>query len=259
MKFSPTGLSTGATATLVVLLGTLVLLALGRSSIERRMLFYPTHRGDNNGWNRWMSNGQVIGFARTVASPKNVWLMLHGNAGQASDRGYALAHFSPEDAVYVLEYPGYGVRPGTPSRDAFDRAAGEAYQLLRQTYPRTPVCVASESIGSGPACVITRLSPPPDKMVLIVPFDRLSAVAEDHFPSFLVRLFLTDDWDNAQALAGYRGPVDIFGAESDTIIPVKHARALAAAVPQARLAIIPGGHNDWSSVGRVAIRNASGS
>jgi len=117
------------------------------------------------------------------------------------------------------------------------------------------VCVASESIGSGPASSLVGLSQPPDKFVLIVPFDKLSSVAENHFPSFLVRLILKDNWDNVASLSNYKGPVEIFGAESDTIIPVKHAKALAAAIPGSRLTIINGGHNDWAEKGRVKIRN----
>ena len=181
--------------------------------------------------------------------------MLHGNAGQASDRAYALPSFAPDDSVYILEYPGYGNRQGVPSRESLDRAAQEAYDLLRATHPSLPVCVVSESIGSGPAAMLATLSRPPDKFVFIAPFDKLSLVAEDHFPTFLVRLLLTSNWDNAKALSHYQGPVEVFGAESDTIIPVRHAKALAAAVPQSRLAIIPGGHNDWSLGGRVRVTN----
>ncbi|MBA4367399.1 MAG: alpha/beta hydrolase [Desulfobacterium sp.] len=228
----------------------------GCSSIERRLLFYPTHRPHDNSLTPWSKNGQVIGYARLVESPKNVWLMLHGNAGQASDRLYAVRSFSPEDSVYILEYPGYGNRQGIPSKETFDRAAKEAYEFLREVYHRIPVCVASESIGSGPASSLSALGLPPDKFVLIVPFDKLSLVAEDHFPSFLVRLLLTNNWDNVEALSHYKGPVEIIGAESDTVIPVRHAKALAAAVPGSKLRIINGGHNDWSYDGRVKIRNS---
>src|SRR5512133_2108425 len=97
------------TALVVAVVGCL-LVFLGRSSLERRLLFYPTHRVPDGGLAPWNMNGQVIGYARQVQSPKNVWLMLHGNAGQASDRSYALPSFSPEDSVYILEYPGYGNR-----------------------------------------------------------------------------------------------------------------------------------------------------
>ncbi|MBA3036295.1 MAG: alpha/beta hydrolase [Desulfobacterium sp.] len=241
---------------LIFLIASVVLFMLvGCSSIERKLLFYPTHRPHDNSLTPWIRNGEVIGYSRTVESPKNVWLMLHGNAGQASDRLYAVPSFSAEDSVFILEYPGYGNRKGVPSKEAFNRAANEAYVLLRETYPAIAVCVAAESIGSGPASNLSSLSRPPDKFVLIVPFDKLSSVAADHFPSFLVRLILKDNWDNVEALSNFKGLVEIIGAESDTIIPVSHAKALAAAIPGAKLTIIAGGHNDWSYEGRVRIRN----
>ena len=227
----------------------------GCSSLERHLLFLPTHDSRANGLDPWAHSGSVIGYSRTVPQPKNVWLMFHGNAGQAAGRTYAIPSFSEGDSVFIMEYPGYGNRGGVPSREAFDAAAREAYLLLRESYPGVPVCVVGESIGTGPACTLAKLARPPDKIVLIVPFDMLSLVARDHLPSVLVGLLLSDNWDNIQALRDYRGPVDIFGAERDTVIPVRHARALAAAHPASRFTLIEGGHNDWSGPGKVQIRN----
>lgn len=235
---------------LVALFGT-----IGCSSIERKFLFYPTHRPHDNSLTPWIRNGEIIGYARKTESPRNVWLMLHGNGGQASDRLYAVPSFSSEDSVYILEYPGYGLRQGVPSKQAFDGAAQEGYLLLRETYPDLPVCVAAESMGTGPAATLAGLSREPDKLVLIVPFDRLSSVARDRFPAFLVRLILKTDWDNIRALSNYKGVVEIFGAERDTIIPVNHAKTLSAGIPGSKLWIIDGGHNEWSYEGRVKIRN----
>ncbi len=242
-------------ATSILLAAVTLFGTVGCSSIERELLFFPTHRPQNNSLASWIKNGEIIGYSRKIESPKNVWLMLHGNAGQATDRLYAVPSFSTEDSVFILEYPGYGSREGVPSKEAFNRAAKEAYLFLRETYPHIPVCVAAESIGSGPASSLSSLSRPPDKFVLIVPFDKLSLVAQDHFPSFLVSLILRDNWDNIEALSNYKGPVEIFGAEADTVIPVGHAKALAAAIPGSKLVIIDGGHNDWSYPGRVIIRN----
>ena len=228
---------------------------VGCSLIERMLLFYPTHRPNNSSLTPWIRNGEIIGYSRKVESPENVWLMLHGNAGQASDRLYAVPCFSGDDSVFILEYPGYGNREGVPSKESFNRAAQEAYLFLRETYPRTPVCVVAESIGSGPASSLASLTNKPDKFVLIVPFDRLSLVAEEHFPSILIRLILKGNWDNVKALSNFKGLIEIFGAKEDTVIPVRHAKALAATVPGSKLVIIDGGHNDWSYEGRVEIRN----
>jgi pimeloyl-ACP methyl ester carboxylesterase len=49
--------------------------------------------------------------------------------------------------------------------------------------------------------------------------------------------------------------VEIFGAEADTVIPIGHAKVLAAGVPSSKFVLIEGGHNDWSRQGRVRIKN----
>jgi hypothetical protein len=228
---------------------------LGCSSIERKLLFYPSHHAADNGLAAWTRNGEIIGYSRPVASPSNIWLMIHGNAGQACDRAYAIASFSPNDSVFILEYPGYGNRKGTPSRKAFNKAAEEAYLFLREQNPKLPICVVAESIGSGPGSSLTKLNPPPDKLVLIVPFDKLSLVARDHFPAFVVALLLRDNWDNVESLSTYKGPVEIFAAEGDTVIAPSHAKALAAAIPSSKLTVVKGGHNDWAAQPEVRIRN----
>jgi pimeloyl-ACP methyl ester carboxylesterase len=232
-----------------------VLLVVGGHFLQRSMLFYPTHDRRESALTHWKSAGEQIGYAREVANPVNVWLLLHGNGGQASDRSYALAAFSARDSVFILEYPGYGQRSGSPSRRAFDRAAGDAYAALRARFPSAPVCVAAESIGSGPGSILARQSRPPDKFVFVVPFDRLKAVGRRHVPAVLAELLLLGSWDNVQALAGYRGPVEIYGAQRDEVIPVSHAKSLADALPQAQFHLIPGGHNDWAQQGEVRFRN----
>jgi pimeloyl-ACP methyl ester carboxylesterase len=233
----------------------LLLLDAGCVTLQRKLLYFPTHHDETNGLAPWLKDGRLIGYAREVPHPKNVWLMMHGNGGQAADRAYAIHDFADDDSLYILEYPGYGLRTGTASRKSINAAATEAYLELRRRYPSLPVCVAGESIGSGAASFLATLPKAPDKIVLVVPFDKLSMVAREHAPAWLVRIVLRDNWDNIAALAGYRGPVDIFGAQMDTVIPVKHAQALAASIPQARFTLLAGGHNDWSRGDQVRIRN----
>ena len=135
-----------------------------------------------------------------------------------------------------------------------NQAASEAYRLLRSRNPNTPVCVLGESIGSGPACALAREKIAPDKIVLVVPFDTLANVGAKHFPFLPVRLLVRDNWDNVESLRRYAGPVEIFGARHDTIIPIGHARALARQIPGAQFIEIPGGHNDWAEQEQVKIK-----
>jgi pimeloyl-ACP methyl ester carboxylesterase len=101
--------------------------------------------------------------------------------------------------------------------------------------------------------MLSRETPAPDKIVLVVPFDRITDVAHDHVRWLPVSLILMGTWDNIDALRGYAGPVEIFGAQQDEVIGVRHARALAESVPQAQFHEIPGGHG-WANGRDVAFR-----
>lgn len=223
--------------------------------IQRSLLYFPSHEEPVSGLTPWLDQGNLVGYCREVSQPQTVWLMLHGNAGQASDRDYVLDRLPESDSLYVMEYPGYGQRPGSPSRVSFDQAALEAYELLAKRFPSTPLCVLGESIGSGPASGLANAPQPPDKIVLVVPYDQLSAVAGRRFFFLPVRWMLLDNWDNIGALQDYRGPVDIFAARDDTLIPCTHAKNLSEHVPQSNYQEVPCGHNGWSRMRQVQIRH----
>lgn len=220
---------------------------------QRSLLYFPSHHANASSLTPWAHDGQTIGYCHEVASPETVWLMMHGNAGQAADRDYVLDRMSARDSLYVLEYPGYGQREGSPSKSSIDRAAADAYRALRQQHPDVPVCVIGESLGGGPASMLASEQVPPDKIVLITPFDSLYRVAAKRFFFLPVWLLLLDRWDNVAALNSYRGTVEIYGAKNDEVIPIAHAKALADSLPNARFTEISGGHNNWSYGGAVKI------
>ncbi len=220
---------------------------------QRSLLYFPSHSTASTPLRPWIVGGELIGYSRTVAQPKAVWLMTHGNGGQADGRAYVLPRMSRADSLYVLEYPGYGLRAGNPSKDSMNAAALAAYQTLRREFPGTPLCVLGESIGSGPASYLGSVLAPPDKIILVVPFDTLANVASHHMPFLPVRLLLRNNWDNISALKTYTGPIEIYGAINDQVIDFKHAKNLAAQLKNATLITLEGGHNDWSVSERVRI------
>jgi len=215
--------------------------------LESTFLYFPTHSEAGTNLQEWRAGGKLIGYSSPIASPRMVWLMFHGNAGQASDRGYIQECLPNTDGVFIVEYPGYGRKEGSPSIESINAAAVEAYALLRTLYPGVPIGVIGESLGSGPASYLCSLANPPARAVLIVPFDNLLSLAKEHMPFLPVGLLIRDKWDNVAALLNYAGRVDIYGALQDTIIPVHHARQLAQSLPRATYHEVDCGHNDWSS------------
>jgi pimeloyl-ACP methyl ester carboxylesterase len=225
---------------------------------QRALVFNPTHHDVDTSMEPWRVDGQQIGYVRAAESPTGVWLVLHGNGGQAAHRDYLLQHVADDVTVYVMEYPGYGQRPGLATAQTFNDAALAAYTSIRSRHGSIPVGVIGESIGSGPASLLAGEASAPAKIVLLVPFDQLHRVAGSRFPWLPVKWLMRDQWDNVAALETYPGPVEIYAARDDEVIPFKHAKALADALPRARLITMTGGHNSWQLEEQFMIARSPG-
>ncbi len=233
-------------AVLLTVAAVLLLLTL----FQRKLIYFPRHDARSQsamaaGLTRWSIDGEYTGYARLVDQPRRVWLVLHGNGGQAADRGYVLPCVNARASVYILEYPGYGARPGSPSMKAFNGAAASAYAWLVRKYGPGRMLVLGESLGSGPACYLATVPNPPGHIVLVVPFDALADVALEKFPFLPAKLLLIDKWDNVDALKDFRGKLDVYGAAYDNVIPVEHARNLASSHPGAVYHEFAGDHG-WA-------------
>lgn len=236
---------------LIVIVIFYVAILLAVFVFQRSLLYFPSQDvSPNSTLKPWMVDGERFGYCHEDTG--QVWLMLHGNAGQAAFREYALASLPAGSSFYVLEYPGYGTRAGSPSRESINTTARQAYQALRRQH--RDVALLGESIGSGPASFLATLPNPPSRIVLITPFDTLANAGAAHFPWLPVKALLRDNWDNVEALRQYKGAVDIYVARNDEVIPPALARNLASRIPSAKLHEIRGGHNDWSVGAKVRIR-----
>jgi uncharacterized protein len=213
---------------------------------QRRMIFHPSQEQPHSAYAIWETSGTQIGWKNTVELPKHIWLFLHGNTGNALTRDYIIGKIPKGDSLFALEYPGYGVREGTPSMQTVNAAADEAFTILRNKFPGIPIIVVGESIGSGPACILSRHADPPEKIILAVPFDTFVSVAQDRMPLIPAKWMLVDRWDNIDALRGYKGRLEIFAAADDKVIRVRHARRLYKAYPNAVYHELEGvEHKNW--------------
>ncbi|MDD4891659.1 MAG: alpha/beta hydrolase [Phycisphaerae bacterium] len=223
---------------------------------QRHALYFPQKISSQSaaelaaagGFEAWQNgSGQTIGWKLpAVGRSRGSVLIVHGNAGCALDRVYLAQpiHSAATVDVYVLEYPGYGVRGGSPSRASIVAAGNEAFELLPRGLPRY---VVSESIGAGVACEIAKAHPGDVAgMALVAPFDNLASVAQRRLPWLPTYLLLFDRFKPAQCLESYHGPIKFVIAGADEIIPPASGRRLADgyAGPK-KIEVIPGaGHND---------------
>lgn len=167
-------------------------------------------------------------------------LVFHGNAGHSLDRRHFATGFQSVDArrsssndassgweVYLMEYPGYGSRPGSPSEDSFMRAAREAIDRLLAEDPSRPVYLLGESLGSGVATQLAAEYPESVPAVfLVTPFTNLVDAGATLFPRVFVRAVLRERYDNESALTRYRGRVAFLLAGEDEVVTTELGRRL---------------------------------
>jgi uncharacterized protein len=214
-----------------------VLLCAGcTANFQRKLIYFPpplspekiAQLGDSGRLMRWDISGGAVGWWRPVPQQpaSGRVLILHGNADVAAQ----CAHYA--DAIqantnfdiYVLEYPGYADRAGTHTEATLEQAAEEAFQAL----PRGgPTYVAGESLGTGVACWLAGKYP--DRIagvILLAPFNKLSAVGWAHIQLLPVYVFLHDPYYSQKNLRPYSGPLAVLVGGKDKIIPQKIGRRL---------------------------------
>jgi uncharacterized protein len=236
---------------------------------QRKLIYHPTQLSPavaqaaarQTGFEEWRGpRGQPFGWKRAsrLAQPWGRVLVMHGNAGWAIRRRDFTATLQSIAAVdvYLLEYPGFGSRPGEPTQNSLYAAASEGLLAMPTNLP---VYVVGESLGSSPACYAAGTQPARVAGVLLIaPFANLATVAQRHYPWLPVRWLLRDPFPSAAYLRGYHGPLAVWLAGRDTVVPRQFGKELFSGYkgPRQLWEFPDAGHNtlsdrsvmDWEQV-----------
>lgn len=201
--------------------------------MQRSFIYYPQTIGRDAaiarvaelGGEPWLSaDNEWLGWRLITGGAARRVLVMHGNAGQAIHRRYWAEVFMAFEAsgpwdVYVLEYPGYGPRPGPSTEETLRAAALRAMDVL-QADRSTPVVLLGESLGGGVAAhVIAEQSQNVAGLLLMTPFSSLVEAARHHLPFLPVSWLLRDRFNTQQLLAEYEGPLVVITGSDDRVVP----------------------------------------
>jgi pimeloyl-ACP methyl ester carboxylesterase len=199
---------------------------------QRSLLYYPTvltsaqvdQMAKSVKLERWTNlAGQFIGLKRLSSNQPAAGriLVTYGNGGTAiGSSHYAddIQGIAPLD-VFILEYPGYEDRAGSPNQKSLFNAAAEALQTLSTN---KPIYLVGESLGSGVASYLAGTYPGKiSGLILISPFNRLAGVAQNHYPILPVWLLLMDRFPSETYLGNYHGKIGITVDGQDAVVPEK--------------------------------------
>ncbi|HWD91348.1 MAG TPA: alpha/beta fold hydrolase [Verrucomicrobiae bacterium] len=214
-----------------------VLFCLGCAAWQRKLIYFPPacepaqveRYAASQTLQRWVNPaGESIGWKRLspVQPAQGQMLITHGNAECAFQCGHfadVIQEAEPFD-VFIVEYPGYENRPGSPSERSLDQASDEAFGLLATN---APIYLVGESLGTGVATYLAGKHPVKVAgVVLLAPYNSLVAVGQAHMKIIPVGLLLRDRFPSDVYLRTYHGPVAVLVGGRDRVVPEKFGRRL---------------------------------
>lgn len=231
-----------------------LLLAFLLFLFQRSLIYYPseykpsTELALQKNLRFWPTYGDYRGFTQAVepVDIKGTVIVFHGNAGTAYHRSYYADALSRNKLRVILaEYPGYGGRDGEPSEAAVVSDAHDSLRLANETYGE-PLYLWGESLGSGVvASLVAQTEIPIKGLVLLLPWDSLANLAQEHYWYLPTRWLLLDDYNSIDNLREFEGNIAVMLAEKDKVIPTQHGRKLYESLnTNKKLLIFKGaGHN----------------
>ncbi len=184
-------------------------------------------------------------------------LHVHGNAGSILSHAFFTEHLPFAGFnVFIFDYRGYGQSEGRASRRGpliEDTHAALDAILARDDVDPSRIGVYGQSLGGSIALNVMAGRPEIRAAVIESAFTSWRDVAADSLgrgssnalTRTLAAIFIPDEYRADEAIARINRPMLILHGDGDTIIPVAHGRALAAAAPNhAQLVELPGGEHN---------------
>lgn len=157
-----------------------------------------------------------------------VVLLFHGNASYPEDYRFLYAGWKMSGYGVVAPVArGYPRSTGAPRGDDMLADAIAARDWLADRYPGHPVVVLGQSLGTG-AAVHVAAQRDVDGVILISPFTSMLALVAEKLPWIPGRLLLASPFRSDLDIGRVTAPILIFHGDRDTLIPIEHARILAA-------------------------------
>lgn len=167
-------------------------------------------------------------LTRPAAASGRLPLLIYfgGNAEEVSWIAETSARF-PGWALLAVNYRGYGGNPGRPGETAIvaDSLAIHDWAVARGDVEAARIVVIGRSLGSG-AAVHLAAARKLAGVVLVTPFDSLTAVAQNLYRFVPVGWLLRHPFDSHARAAAIDTPMLALVAGLDTLIPPAHARRL---------------------------------
>lgn len=211
------------------------------NNVKREEVFFPNDQG--NKLHSW--------FFQSPDKDAPVILFSHGNAGNIGHRLMLAKWLMDAGAsVFLFDYREYGKSEGKKNLHGTVLDCKAAYDYLVNERKINParIVLYGESIGGGPACVLSTMVPS-GGLILDSSFTSLLRIARKKVRYFcLYPDFLKPNpaFENITVLAGKHPPLLIVHGQKDEVIPYEEAQDnFAAASEPKQLLLLPASTHNW--------------
>jgi pimeloyl-ACP methyl ester carboxylesterase len=175
------------------------------------------------------------------------FVVFHGNGESIGDWcDIAEAMHAKGLGVVITEYRGTGIsrEDGEPSEEGlYSDAAAVLDAVQARGVPRERIVLLGQSLGTGVAAEMA-LRGKGGALVLISPYTSFVALTKEKLPLLPARFVVTERFDTLSKAPEIRIPTLVIHGDADETVPFAMGRAVAEAVPGAKLHVVHGGHHD---------------
>lgn len=146
--------------------------------------------------------------------------------------------------MLAVEYPGYGICPGSPTEEGIRANAQAAVRFALDTlkWPSDGIKLFGRSIGTGAALALAAENEMAG-LILVTPFTSIREIVRHQIGSLAD--LISDRFPNIDVASKIESPTLIIHGQQDTLIPISHSKAIYDALPAKKMMVCPAmmGHN----------------
>jgi len=153
-----------------------------------------------------------ISYIYDTPEADTVVIFSHGSGGNLTDKNHIRDFFRDLNVGFIIyDYYGYGASQDVPtlfmSPEALSKAIMELYEMVKDKR----IILVGISLGSYPSSWLAS-NVPIEKLILCVPFDRLSTIHK-------LSSYMVGDYNNLELAKKITVPTLLIQADSDELIP----------------------------------------
>jgi hypothetical protein len=190
---------------------------------------------------------RLRGWIRRGAAERAPAVIAFGGNAEEISGLLVDAHWPRDYAIVGVNYRGYGASEGTPGEGTLTADAAAIHDAIarRTDIDAQRIVLFGRSLGTAVAVHLAAQRPVAG-VILVSPFDSLTAVGRHHYPWLPVAWLLRHRFDAASLAKRNRMPLRVIVGDADTIVPPARSRALfdAWAGPKDWRVVRGADHND---------------